>query len=268
MKKMMSLVTVGLVALLAACGNSDDTATNTTENSTGNLLEEVQTAGKIVVGTEGTYAPFTFHDETGTLTGYDVEVMNEVAKRMGVEVEYLETQWDAMFEGLNSSRFDVIANQVGVNDERKETYDFSEPYTVSGAVVVVPEENTEISSFEDISGLKSAQSLTSNFAELAKEYDAELVGVEGLAQAIELIKAGRSDVTVNDKLAILDFMNQQPDAGIKIAAEASDISESAFMFRQGNEELVEEFNKHLADMKEDGTLTEISEKWFGEDVSQ
>lgn len=269
MKKRFGLTVIALAGLLGACGSDEASNGNgDKENSSQNLLEQIQEEGKITVGTEGTYAPFTFHDDSDQLTGYDVEVMNEVAKRMGVEVEYSETQWDSMFEGLNSSRFDVIANQVGVNEERLKEYDFSDPYTVSGAVVVVPEDNTEVTSFDDLEGMNSAQSLTSNFAEVAESYGAELTSVEGLAQAIELIKNGRAEVTVNDKLAILDFQQQQPNAGIKIAAEESDVSESAFMFRKENEELVEEFNKHLAEMKEDGTLAEISEEWFGEDVSQ
>ncbi|WP_227396452.1 amino acid ABC transporter substrate-binding protein [Jeotgalibacillus aurantiacus] len=273
MKKRFAFSAFALAGLLAACGSTDDGgSTNGSGGSESSeeltLLEQIQEEGVIKVGTEGTYAPFTFHDESDTLTGYDVEVMNEVAERMGVEVEYMETQWDSMFEGLNSERFDVIANQVGIREDRLAEYDFSIPYTLSSAVVVVPEENSAVSSFEDLEGLQSAQSLTSNYADIATEYGAELVQVEGLAQAIELIKTGRAEVTVNDKLAILDFQKQQPDAGIKIAAEEGDVAESAFMFRKGNEELVEEFNKHLEEMQEDGTLTEISEKWFGEDVSQ
>ncbi|WP_041056167.1 amino acid ABC transporter substrate-binding protein [Jeotgalibacillus campisalis] len=271
MKKWMGISTIVLAGLLGACGSDDAGEENQgaeNDGSAENLLAQIQEEGTITVGTEGTYAPFTFHDDTDKLTGYDVEVMNEIAERMGVEAEYKETQWDSMFEGLNSSRFDVIANQVGVNEERLETYDFSTPYTYSGAVVVVPEDNSSVSAIEDIEGMSSAQSLTSNYAEIATEYGAELVQVEGLAQAIELIKTGRAEVTVNDKLAILDFQKQQPNAGIKIAAEEENASENAFMFRQGNEELIEEFNKHLEDMQEDGTLAEISEEWFGEDVSQ
>ncbi|MEW9502317.1 amino acid ABC transporter substrate-binding protein [Jeotgalibacillus marinus] len=265
MKKMFGLTAVALVGLLGACGASDD---EESAEGSKNLLEQIQEEGTIIVGTEGTYSPFTFHDDSDTLTGYDVEVMNELAERMGVEVKYMETQWDSMFEGLNSSRFDVIANQVGVNEERLEKYDFSDAYTVSGAVIVTLEADSSITSFEDLEGIQSAQSLTSNFADIATENGAEIVPVEGLVQTIELIRSGRAEVTVNDKLAILEYLKEQPNSGVKIAAEESDVSESAFMFRQGNEELVEEFNKYLAEMKEDGTLAEISEEWFGEDVSQ
>ncbi|QGH36546.1 transporter substrate-binding domain-containing protein [Gracilibacillus salitolerans] len=269
------ILIIGLLILLAACGNADqeeqDTGNTTTEetqeDTDTNLYEQIQEAGVITVGTEGTYAPFTFHDEDDQLTGYDVEVMREVASRLGLEVEFNETQWDSMFAGLNAERFDVIANQVGIDEERLESYDFSEPYTYTGAVVVVPADNEEVTSFEDLEGKQSAQSLTSNFSSIAEENGAEIIGVEGLAQAIENIKLGRVDLTVNDKLAVLEYINETGDDSVKIAAEQDDVSESAFAFRKGNEDLIEAFNGALAEMKEDGTLAEISEEWFGEDVS-
>ncbi|MRG87657.1 amino acid ABC transporter substrate-binding protein [Salinibacillus xinjiangensis] len=254
MKKGLWVLILGIVFVLSACGS--------------NSYDEIMESGVISVGTEGTYAPFTFHNEEDKLTGYDVEVMREVANRMGLEVDFQETQWDSMFAGLNAERFDVIANQVGINEDRLENYDFSIPYTVSSAVVVVPENNNDITSFEDIEGKTSGQSLTSNYQAIAKEHGAEIQGVEGLAQSIELIKQGRADMTVNDRLAVLDYIQQQPDAGIKIAAQEDEVSETAFAFRKGNEKLVEAVNEQLEAMKEDGTLTEIAKKWFGEDVSQ
>lgn len=273
MKKfMLSLLFISFVVFLTACGGGseenegEETVENKEKVST-SLYDKVMEEGVLTVGTEGTYAPYTFHNENDELTGYDVEVIREVANRMGVEVQFEETQWDSMFAGLNSERFDLIANQVGINEERLENYDFSIPYTYTGAVVVVPEENNDITSFEDLEGKKSAQTLTSNYGEIAEENGAELVGVEGLAQSIELIKQGRADVTVNDKLAVLDYMKQQGDEGIKIVAEAEEKSENAFTFNKGNEELIDAINEQLEAMKEDGTLAEISEEWFGEDVS-
>ncbi|MFT4416353.1 amino acid ABC transporter substrate-binding protein [Fredinandcohnia humi] len=245
-------------------GQDNDNANNDTAN---NDNADTQEISKITVGTEGTYAPFTFHNEEGELTGYDVEVIKEVAKRMDVEIEFMETQWDSMFAGLNAKRFDLIANQVGINEDRLANYDFSEPYTYSTAVVVVPKDNNEITSFEDLKGKKSAQSLTSNYGAIAEQNGAELVGVEGIAQAIELIKQGRAEVTVNDKLAVLDYIKAQGDESIKIVAESEDVSEMAFAFNKGNEQLVAAINEQLAAMREDGTLQKISVEWFGEDVS-
>lgn len=274
MRKFYFGILLIVLLLLAACSNSseENTATEEQTNETATseektLLDEIKESGVLKIGTEGTYAPFTFHDDSGELTGYDVEVITEVAKRLGVEPEFHETQWDAMFAGLDAERFDVIANQVGINEERLEKYDFSEPYTRSNAVLLIHADNNEIQSFTDIEGKKAAQTLTSNYGQLAESYGAVLEKVEGFNQAIDLVITKRADGTFNDKLSALDFLKQRPDAPIKMIDEAEDVSENAFMFRKGNEELVEEVNRILQEMREDGTLKAISEKWFGEDVS-
>lgn len=264
------LMVLGAVLLLAACGDSsEDATTEENQEATGSsedLLTKVQEEGKLVIGTEGTYPPFTFHDDSGELTGFDVEIAREVAERLGVEAEFLETQWDGMFAGLDSGRFDMVANQVGIREDRLESYDFSDPYITSAAVLVTTEDETEITSFEDLEGKASAQSLTSNYADIAKEYGAELTGVEGFNQAIELLVSDRVDATVNDKISVLDFMNQRPDAPIQIADESDEASQSGLQFRKDSGAIVDEVNKALADMIEDGTYDEISQKWFGENV--
>lgn len=272
MKKFYAVFIIVLGLLLVACSNNGESnvekqETDVASSEENNLLEEIKESGVLKIGTEGTYAPFTFHDDSGELTGYDIEVIEEVAERLGVEPEFYETQWDAMFAGLDAERFDVIANQVGIREDRLEKYDFSDPYTRSAAVLLVHENNDEITTFEDIEGRKAAQTLTSNYGKLAEELGAEIEKVEGFNQAIDLVVSERVEGTFNDKLSALDFLQQRPDAPIKIAAEADDVSVIGFMFRKGHEELVDEFNRILKEMREDGTLKQISEKWFGEDVS-
>ena len=225
--------------------------------------DEVET---LKVGTEGTYAPFTFHDETGKLTGFDVEIAEEVARRMGVEIEFIETKWDGMFAGLDSKRFDMVANQVGIRADREEKYDFSIPYIQSRAVLIVSENNTEINSFTDLNGKKAGQSLTSNYGKMAQDNGAELVAVDGFNQSIELLNSGRIDATINDSLSYLDYKKQKPDVAIKIVATEDEASQSGLLFRKGNEDLVEKVNAALEAMIQDGTFEEISVKWFGEDV--
>lgn len=273
MKKwMLLLVSALFLFVLTACGSSDEGSSSEeasgSENSSeeSSLYEQIKEDGVLTVGTEGTYAPYTFHDESGELTGYDVEVAREVADRMGLEIEFKETKWDAMFAGLNSERFDMIANQVGIKPDREEKYDFSEPYTYSSAVLVAPIDS-EIASFEDLEGKKSAQSLTSNFAQIAESHGAEIVSVEGFNPAMQLLANGRVDATVNDRLSVLDYLNTQENAPVEIKDRQDDAAATAFMFREGNPELIEAVNEALASMREDGTLKEISEKWFGEDVS-
>lgn len=279
MKKLVfSALVSTLFFALVGCGsastdhsqhnNASSTPAPTAEKKEQNLFDKVKSEGKILIGTEGTYSPFTFHDQSGKLTGYDVDVVTEVAKRIGVEPVFQEAQWDAMFAGLDSKRFDVVANQVGIRPDRQEKYDFSNPYTVSTAVLVTHKDNTSVKGFEDIKGLKAGQTLTSNLTDIAKKNGAEIVGVEGFNQAMDLLVSKRVDVTINDGLSLLDFLKQKPDTPIKIVAKDPNVAKNGFLFRKGSTELVDAFNKALDEMSKDGTLLKISEKWFGADVSK
>lgn len=254
---------------LVACGSGESEGEDdSSADSEQNLYEQIQEDGVLTVGTEGTYAPYTFHDENDELTGYDVEVAREIGDRLGVEVEFEETKWDSMFAGLNSERFDMIANQVGIKPDREEKYSFSEPYTFTSAVLVARKDNEEIKSFEDLDGALSAQSLTSNYAEIAEEYGAEIESVEGFTPAMQLLNNDRVDATVNDRLSVLDYLNQKGDnVQVEIIDQKEDASETAMMFRQDNPELVEAVDKALQEMRDDGTLEDISNEWFNEDVS-
>jgi L-cystine transport system substrate-binding protein len=267
-----SLRTIALgavtVTALALSGCGSDSGGSSDEKAGGASLQEIQDAGVITVATEGTYRPFTFHEGgSGELTGYDVEVMRAVADELGVEVEFEETQWDAIFTGLDAGRFDMIANQVSITPEREKDYLFSTPYTVSPGVVVVREGDTSVTSFEDLAGKTTAQSLTSNWYEMAKDAGAQVQSVEGWAQAVALLQQERVDATINDKLTFLDYEKTEGDSGIEIAVETDEVANNAFAFRKGSDELVEAVDEALATLKKDGTLAEISEKYFGDDVS-
>ncbi|WP_072313654.1 amino acid ABC transporter substrate-binding protein [Agrococcus sp. Marseille-P2731] len=237
--------------------------------STGLSIEQVQEAGVLVVGTEGTYSPFSFHEGgAGELTGYDVEIITAVAGELGVKVEFVETQWDAIFAALDAGRVDVIANQVSITPQRLERYVFSAPYTYSPGVLIVAE-GSDIASFEDLEGRTSAQSLTSNWATIATEAGADVEEVEGFAQAAELLRSGRVDATINDRLTYLDYVQSQGgETGLVDVAETEETSENALAFRAGSDSLVTAVDEALVALAEDGTLAEISERYFGEDVSQ
>ncbi|WP_341973818.1 amino acid ABC transporter substrate-binding protein [Microbacterium sp. LWO13-1.2] len=226
--------------------------------------------GTLTVATEGTYRPFSFHADggTGDLTGYDVEIIEAVAEKLDLEVKFQETQWDAIFAGLDAGRFDVIANQVTINDEREAEYLFSTPYTVSPGVIVVAEDDDSITSFDDLKGKKTAQSLTSNWNELATESGATVEPVEGWAQAVTLLKQGRVDATINDKLTFLDYETTDGPTGLKIAAETEEAGQQAFVFTKDKQALVDAVDAALEELRADGTLAEISDKYFGADVTE
>jgi cystine transport system substrate-binding protein len=266
----LAAAAVALAFAVTGCGSSDTPATSSATSPAGGLtLQQVKDAGVLTVGTEGTYKPFSFHaGGTGELTGYDVEVITAVADKLGVKPEFEETQWDAIFAGLESGRFDVIANQVTINDQRKAKYDFSTPYTVSKGVVVTTADNSDISSFADLKGKTTAQSLTSNWYDLAKSAGAKVQSVEGWAQAVTLLEQGRVDATINDQLTYLDYQKTNNNQNIKVAAETDEESRAALAFPKGSDDLVKAVDQALKELSDDGTLARLSEKYFGEDVSK
>lgn len=272
---MLKKFVLGSIAavVLAACGgeggNSASSAPAQSANASGSLIERINNKGTITVGTEGTYAPFTYHDKDGKLTGYDVEVTRAVADKLGVKVEFKETQWDSMMAGLKAGRFDVVANQVGLTSpERQATFDKSEPYSWSGAVLVA-RKDSNIKSIDDIKGVKTAQSLTSNYGEKAKAAGAELVPVDGLAQSLTLIEQKRADATLNDELAVLDYLKKNPNAGVQIvwSAPADEKVGSGLIVNKGNDEALAKFSTAMTELKADGTLKKLGEQFFGKDIS-
>ncbi len=234
----------------------------------GSNLDEVKKANTLKIGTEGTYAPFTYHDASGKLVGFDVEIGEAIAKKIGVKPEFVEGKWDGLIAGLDAKRYDAVINQVGITEARKKKYDFSEPYIASKAVLIVKQNNDAIKSFADLKGKKSAQSLTSNFGKIAEANGAELVGTDGFDQSIQLVLTGRADATINDSLSFLDFKKHKPDAPVKVVATEANADFSGIIIRKGEPELLEAINKALADIKADGTYDAISKKYFGEDVSK
>ncbi|MDX3924252.1 MAG: amino acid ABC transporter substrate-binding protein [Shinella sp.] len=234
----------------------------------GENLNAIKTAGVFKIGTEGTYAPFTYHDQSGKLVGFDVEIGEAIAEKLGVKAEFLEGKWDGLIAGLDANRYDAVINQVGITEERKRKYDFSDPYIASKAVLITRADDDSIKGFEDLKGKRSAQSLTSNFGKLAEASGAQLVGTDGFDQSIQLVLTGRADATINDSLSFLDFKKHKPDAQVKIAAEQADADHSGVIIRKGEPELLEAINKALADIKADGTYQTISDKYFGQDVSK
>ncbi|MBP2411885.1 cystine transport system substrate-binding protein [Arthrobacter stackebrandtii] len=273
--KRRSLGLVGILAAatlaLAACGGTGGGSESGGSAPSGGdtSLSSVKSAGEIVFATEGTYKPFSYHEGgAGELTGYDVEVARAVADKLGVKAKFEETQWDSIFAGLEAKRFDAVANQVTVNPTRQEKYELSTPYTVSQGVIVTQDGTTDITSFADLKGKTTAQSLSSNWYTLAKDSGANVEAVEGWAQSVSLLKDGRVDAIVNDKLTFLDYQHTNPKSGLKIAATTKDSSESAFAFRKGSTALTDAVDSALKDLAADGTLAKLSEKYFGEDVSK
>lgn len=214
------------------------------------------------VGTEGTYPPFSFHDpQSQELTGYDVEVVKAIAAKAGWWLEFVETQRDAIFPALDSSRIDLVANQVSRNPERAAKYGLSSTYTYSRGVIVRRTGDDRIKSIADLGGRTTAQSSTSNWAKVARDAGARVEAVEGFAQAAALLQQGRADAIVNDDIAVLDYLATTGSKDVEIAGDAGQAgSEQVLALRQADAALLSQANQAIDALKADGTLRGISQK--------
>lgn len=250
------LAVILLAALLAtACGTS------------GKSEDPIKSAGVLRVGTEGVYSPFSYHDpKTGELVGYDVDVAKAVGEKLGVKVEFVETPWDSIFAALEANRFDVVANQVTITPERQAKYDLSQPYSVGEGVIVTRADDDSIKSLADLKGKTTAQSITSNWAQVARDAGATVQSVEGFAQAITLLNQGRIDATVNDSIAVYAYLAETGDTSVKIAAQTGERSDQGFAARK-NSGLLPELNGALQELHANGTLARISQKYLKADAT-
>lgn len=270
---LMSVMAAAGVLSLAGCSSntSASTASSTAASASAaaaNKLKTIQSNGKLVIALEGAWQPWSFHDESDTLVGYDVEVSRAIAEKLGVEPEYVESDWDSLFAGLDAGRYDIVCNGVEVTDERAKTYDFTEPYGYIHTALAVRKDNDEITSFEDLKGKTTANSLASTYMELAESYGATVQGIDTLEETIQLLTAGRIDATLNANVSFYDYLNVHPDADFKLVAQTEDASHVAIpIVKSEDSSFLDALNSAIDELRADGTLKELGEKYFGQDIS-
>lgn len=192
----MSLTGCSSTSTAASAGSSAAAGSDSAAEAP-DLLEQIRQRGQIIVAMEGDWAPWTYHDENDVLVGYDVEVAQSIAAKLGVEASFVEGEWDGLFAGMDAGRYDIVCNGVEITDDRAETYDFTTPYGYIHTALAVRSDNEDIHSFEDLAGKKTANSIASTYMMLAEEYGAEVSGVDTLDETIQVLLAGRVDATLN-----------------------------------------------------------------------
>lgn len=254
------LAVILAVSLFTGCSRKDDT----------DRLTDIRTGRKILVATEGTWTPWTYKDEKGNLTGFDVELTEAIAEKLGVKTVYFNGNFDTLMDGLTSGKYDIMVNGVTITDERKEKMDFSKPYAYMKTVLVVAEENTEIRSFEDLKGKTVANSYGTSYGDIAERYGAEIKSMSTVDSRMEAVISGEADGSVNSEYSVYDYIKNHPDAPIKIAAVSDEIDEIAIPLPkdEDSETLRLELNKILDELQADGTISELSGKYFGTDISK
>lgn len=229
--------------------------------------KEVET---LKVGTSGGYPPYTFVDDQNNLTGFDVDVWTEIAKRLDMKIEFKTAAFSGLFGMLDNNQINTIANQITITDERSEKYLFTSPYVYNGAQLVVKEGST-IASLEDLIGKKVGVSLGSNYADMVAAYsdDIQVVTYESYSGSVQDVAIGRLDAVLNDALANKTFI-EESDLPLQLGGEVIEEVVNAFPFvkNEANEELLGKINEAMKAMAEDGTLTSISLKYFPIDITK
>ncbi|MGE5673502.1 MAG: transporter substrate-binding domain-containing protein [Mycobacterium leprae] len=269
MKRILLALTL-LFALLATAGCGAATRTAPAAGSAqpaDSSLSDVQKHGKLEIGMSGQYPPFAYRQEDGKLIGFDIDITTEIARRLGVQPDYVTMPFKGLVAALDASRFDLIANQMAITPERQQRYAFSTPYVQSGSQLLVAKSNTSINSLADVKGKTFAASEGSNYEKILKDAGAKIQYYTNNATIYSDIAAGRIDGDMNDRLQVA-YLVEHSGLPLRAAGDPGQKVPVALMFRQGNTTLVNAVNKALADMQADGTFLKISQQWFGQDVSK
>ena len=267
---LMGVMAAAGVLSMTGCSSKDTAAStaSTASSATLNKLDSIQKSGKLVVALEGAWQPWSYHDTSDTLVGYDVEVSRAIAEKLGVEPEYVESDWDSLFAGLDAGRYDMVCNGVEVTEERAKTYDFTTPYGYIHTALAVRKDNEDIHSFEDLKGKTTANSLASTYMELAESYGATVQGIDTLEETIQLLTAGRIDATLNADVSFYDYLNVHPEADFKLVAQTAEASHVAIpVLKSEDTAYLDALNTAIEELRADGTLKTLSEKYFGQDIS-
>lgn len=266
----LSAAVIAAVMGMSGCSKEEPAQAQTQASSAAqDLLEQIRAKGEIVIATEGTWSPWTFHDKEGKLTGYDIEVGRLIAQKLGVKPQFVEGKWDGLLAGISAGRYDIMINGVDMTPERQKAYRFTEPYAYNRTVVMVSAQNNSIKSMQDLKGKVTANTISSTYAEIAEKYGAKVDGVDDLNQTFELLLSGRIDATLNAEVVYYDYMKVHPQAAIKIAAIDEQVTSVGIpLKKEGTEKLQIELNKILSDLRSSGELTKLSNQFFGTDISK
>ncbi len=274
MKRLAPVLLMGLVVfVISACSNGGNESNGASGEKEATKWEEIQEEGKLVVATSGTLYPTSYYEEgSDKVTGYEVEVVREMAKRLDLDVEFEEMGFDGMLTSINSGKVDLAANDITSTDERMEKFTFSEPVKYSyGTAIVRKDDLSGIESLDDLEGKIAAGASTTVYMEVAREHGAEEKIYDNATneQYLRDVSNGRTDIILNDyylqTLALAAF----PDLNITIHPDIEYYPNNQhIVMKKDSGELETKVNETIKEMKEDGTMKELSEKFFnGADVS-
>lgn len=261
--KWVSLLLVAMLAIvgLTACSN------NSTSSSNKPQLVHSKT---LTVGLEGTYAPYSYR-ENGKLTGFEVDLAKDLAKKMGYKVDFVQTKWDSLIAGVGAKKFDVAINNIAMTPERKKAYAFSTPYIYSKSSLIMKKSNNSIKNINDIKGQKIAAATGTVNADYVKKFGGENVSSTDFATAMDLIRQNRVAAALNSKEAFLYYEKTSHVTDMKyLEIPSNKIPEEGIgiLMSKNNKALQTKINKALSELRKDGTLKALSEKYFQGNITE
>jgi polar amino acid transport system substrate-binding protein len=276
-KKYLRLITLFLVLTMvvvaaAGCGQKEakepeNESEQNEEQQNDDSLERVKKAGKITIGLDDAYPPMAFRDDDNKLIGYDIDLSSEIGKRLGLEVEWIPSDWSGVILALSSGKFDLLMSGLSMTEERAKQIDFSPAYILQGQVVIVKEDEDSINTEEDLKGKVVGTQLGSTGEEAAEKVEGlkELKKYSKYTEAFLDLMNDRIEAIVVDEVVGRHYLTKRPN---EFKVQFSLVDEPVGIgFRKQDKALQEAINKVLKEMTEDGTTAEISKRWFGEDIS-
>lgn len=265
-KGLYSILTLLLTAALAAgCGSASEQAGSQAAGPSDEVLKKIQETKTLVAGTDATFQPFEYKNAQNQYEGFDIDLINEIAKELGAEkVEFVDTEFKGLIPGLQGKKFDIIVSAMYITDERKQTIDFSDTYYPGGLTIMVKKDNESIKTAEDLKGKKVSVQIGTKSANFLKENfpETQLVEVEKNIEMFLELESGRVDAVVTGRPAAKVYAKEH--GTVKVLDVELTQEYYGFGIRKENKEFTKAVNEALKRLKENGKYDEIVAKWFGE----
>lgn len=267
MKKLSIFLVAAMLLILSACGTQQSEQVEK-ETKSGDSEFGLVKEGSLTFAMTGQYPPLNFKKD-GKLTGFDVEIGTEIAKRMGLEANPVTNPWETIIQGLKAKKYDAIIGSMTATAERDEQIDFTEPYYLSGAQIFVANDNTDIQSKEDLQGKTIGVIQASTWKDIAETLTSPdmVKGYPVDVNALQDLSLGRLDAVITDKIVGVSAQNEK-GLDIKPIGDLLNEDRVSIGIAEGNTELATKINEALQSMIDDGTYEEISMKWFNTNIME
>ncbi len=265
-KSAVLIIIAVLVSLLAGCG-SNNGKTKSEDTKKDSSFQKIKDGGTLKIGLDDSYPPMEFRDEKNNLVGFDIDLGNEIGKKLGVKVEYMPTDWNGIILALKSGKFDVILSSLSMTEERKKEIDFAGPYLEGGQIIAVKKSNNDIKSSADLKGKTVGCQLGSTGEQAANKVEGikELKKYDKGTEAFHDLSIGRVEAVIMDG-QVGGYYNKKDGDAFKILGEKLTKEPEGIGIKKEDKELKDKLQKVLDELKQDGTLSKLSIKWFGYDV--